>query len=382
MKILILSADTGGGHNHTAQAFKKTLLSHEPDAEIIIENALEYVSHFLNNVVVGGYYFFVKKAPRLYGVAYRLSDKKSPVSGIVDGVTKFYSKRLISLIEETKPDAVLSVHPFATNMAAYAKEIGKLNIPIVAIMTDYAPHRAYINEAVDKYVVSSDDMIKSVSDYGIPEENIVNLGIPIENKFYERIDRNAEMLKIGFDPNKTTALFMAGSFGVTKVLKIYENIAELDRDFQVIIITGNNERLYEKFEKYIAEQETPRKVLLLKFTTEVEKYMQMADMIITKPGGLTVTESLATGLPMVVFKAYPGQEEDNTDYLLKTGSAVKIDKTGDAGNVFLSLLESSDKLESMKKSAIEISHYHSADKIYEMLKDICNRQKGDLSEST
>lgn len=371
MKILILSASTGGGHNRTAAALKKAITEKEPSAVVMIEDALEYVSHAFNKLVVNGYFFFVKKAPHLYGIAYRMSDKKSPISSLVNTATEFFGKRLITLIDGFKPDVIVATHPFTANMAACAKKKYSFDIPIISIVTDYAPHRAYINDKIDKYIVSSEEMINSMENvYDIPPERILSLGIPIDNKFYNSVDRRTELEKIGFDPDKTTALFMAGSFGVTEVLKIYENIAALENDFQVIIITGNNEKLYNKFTKLIENHPTDKKTHLLKFTDEVEKYMQMADVIITKPGGLTVTESLATGLPMIVFKAYPGQEEDNTDYLIKKGSAVQIKKPKYAPSVFLSLLEDPEKLSDMKKSSLSISCEHSADKIYQLIKNL------------
>lgn len=375
MKILILSASTGGGHNRTAAALKKTITENEPDSQVRIEDALEYVSHAFNKLVVNGYFFFVKKAPHLYGVAYRISDKKSPISGIVNMATDFFGKRLITLVEEFEPDVIVATHPFTANMAACAKKKYSFEVPIISIVTDYAPHRAYINDNVDKYIVSSEEMISSMESlYDISPERIVNLGIPIDNKFYDRINRRDELEKIGFDTDKTTALFMAGSFGVTEVLKIYENISALENDFQVIIITGNNDKLYSKFIKLLESNPTGKKTHLIKFTDEVEKYMQLADVIITKPGGLTVTESLATGLPMVIFKAYPGQEEDNTDYLLRKGSAVQIKKPKYAPSVFLSLLEDPEKLSDMKRSSLSISCEHSADKIYQLIKDITDNK--------
>lgn len=368
MNVLILSAATGGGHNTAAAALKKEMEAKYPDDNVKVVDTLKYVSHFFDKLVVNGYFFCVKVIRHTYGVMYRLADKKSPLSGIVTLFTKHYGYKLKSLVDEFKPDVVISTHPFTGNMMACYKQKYKPEFTLISIVTDYAPHRAYVNDTIDKYIVSSNEMIAQMQKYDVPAEKVLPLGIPIDRKFYARYDRKALYEELGFNADKPTALFMAGSFGVNSVLKIYKNISALPDDFQVIIITGKNHKLYEKFKAIIdAQVDNSKKTLLIEFTDKVDKYMQAADMIITKPGGLTVTESLASHLPIVIFEAYPGQEDDNRDYLIRSQAGVSIDKPKQAADVFRSLISDTERLNNMRNSCAKISCPHSAENICKLI---------------
>lgn len=190
-------------------------------------------------------------------------------------------------------------------------------------------------------------------------------------------------------------LIMAGSFGVTDVLKIYHKIVKSNADFQIIVITGKNEKLYQTFEKYLAKIEInntmyeirqahpdikkhtsmrsskhrkpckPTKLIF--FTDNVERYMQMADMIVTKPGGLTVTEAIATELPLVIFKAIPGQEEQNADYLVRNGMAVRLTKDKTCTDIITDLIVHPEKLKKMRESIKKCNKGNSSEKIYELM---------------
>ena len=368
MNILILSAATGGGHNTAAAALKKELELHYPNDNVRVVDTFKYVSRFFDKLIVNGYYFSIKAMRRTYGIIYRLSNKKNPLIGIVSLLTKHYGNKLKSLVDEFKPDVVISTHAFAGGMMAYYKKKYNPKFSLISIITDYGPHLAYVHNNIDKYIVSSNEMITQMQKYDVPAEKVLPLGIPIDRKFYARYDRKKLLEELGFNTDKPTALFMAGSFGVSSVLKIYKNISALPNDFQSIIITGKNHKLYKKFKAIIdAQGNNSKKTLLIEFTDKVDKYMQAADMIITKPGGLTVTEALASHLPIIIFEAYPGQEDDNRDYLIRSQAGVSIDKPKQAANVFLSVISDSDKLNTMRNNCAKISCPYSAENICKLI---------------
>ena len=152
---------------------------------------------------------------------------------------------------------------------------------------------------------------------GAPKEKIHTFGIPIFEAFYQEEDRASLLRGMNLSPELPTVLIMAGSFGVKNILRVYRDISTLGTAFQVIVITGKNKTLYEAFQKELPNSSKPTH--LVEFTTEVQKYMHASDLLITKPGGLTVSEALASGLPMAVFDAIPGQEEDNAQFLQAHG---------------------------------------------------------------
>ncbi len=410
MKVLILSASTGGGHKQASNALRNYIIDKDIFADVKIVDALEYCGELFNKTITDGYYYLATKMPNLYGTVYKISDKETALNSVIGIVNDFMSKKLLPLFEEYEPDIVVSCHPFATEMVAKLKELGLISTPLIAIITDYAPHRAYIRDFVDAYVTSNDEMTSAlVNEYDVSADKIHSLGIPINNAFYEEKDELKIIEKIGFDPNIPILLIMAGSFGVNDILKIYKNLLEIENEFQIIIITGKNRKLYDEFEKLIeksydnGEEESskikikfdkikdqiadkiddkhikdilqPKKVYfkptrLFYFINNVVDYMSIADLIITKPGGLTVSESLACNLPMLIFEAFPGQEEDNADYLVRNNVGIKLEKGIKGANQVKYLLENPEKLQEMRENCRRTVKNRSAEHIYNLILEL------------
>ena len=349
MNVLILTASTGGGHIRTSEALKKYFNEKGENINAEIIDTFKYINPILDKTVTKGYLYLAKKTPKLYGKLYNLTNEKKKLNDYVNKMNYLFSRRLLPLLEQVNPDVIISTHPFSTEMIAYLKSNYKINIPLICIMTDYAYHKAWIQENVNAYIVSNDEMISEMIDNGVERQKIYSFGIPIDDEFYKKGEKSELLYSIGFDKDKKTILMMAGSFGVTNVLGIYKDIMEIGGDFQVIIITGKNKRLYEKFEQCI--KDSNKKTELIYFTEHVAKYMQCCDIIITKPGGLTVTEALACNVPLVIFDAIPGQEEENADFLIKNNMAVKL-STEDKNikETIENLLDDSEKLIEMKNA--------------------------------
>ncbi len=214
---------------------------------------------------------------------------------------------------------------------------------------------------------------------GVQEKKVYPFGIPVKQEFYNEVSRRDILIEEeGLDPDLKTVLIMAGSFGVTDVLKIYHNIVNAEPDFQVILITGRNEKLYETFDRYLSktilqnaliaefnsEQEHLFKTVkkakkakshlsqlsFLYFTEEIPRYMHISDLIVTKPGGLTVSEAIASDLPIAAYKPIPGQEEQNVEFLTAKNMAVRLIKGKECTNTITELLTDDTILEDMRAS--------------------------------
>lgn len=389
MRIIILSASTGGGHMRAANAIKNYINQKYENSIVKVVDALEYISSILNKTVTEGYMHIAKHTPGVYRVMYNSSNHKI-VTQLISGINSLISKKLVPLLNDFKPDIVITTHPFSTEMASKLKALGRINVPILCIMTDYAPHRTWISDNVDSYIVSNDLMIEPMVKMGVKKEKIYPFGIPIEDAFYTPRDKNIILKEMGLDPKLPTILIMAGSFGVENILGIYKEILQLQDELQVIVITGRNQALYDAIEgvvygrdedfsefflkhryirklkvfKYASKEYLKRrssfkrdtKILrkketrIIYFTNEVDKYMQVADIIITKPGGLTITEALACNLPMAIFDAIPGQEEENANFLVSNNMAVRLNVGKSGVSVIKNLLNNRNKLEFMKDS--------------------------------
>ncbi len=429
MNILILSASTGGGHNRASNALKAYITNQDSNTKVEIVDTLRYCSSFLDKTVTIGYKTLAKKAPELYGTFYKTADKESPISELVNTVMTQFAKKLLPLIEEKQPDIVVTCHPFASSMMSYLKASYDVTVPVISIITDYMPHRAYIGDHIDAYVTASKDTADNLaSKYGVDKSHIYPLGMPIFNSFYESNEnRNNETLdRLGFSRKLPTVLIMAGSFGVTDILKIYENLVELDTDYQIIVITGKNQKLYDAFDKILTKeikefethdysqlfsglgdaniaklvfehseqlrQELSAKLTktfrrstdktkptkLFYFVDNVEDYMHVSDLIITKPGGLTTSESLACALPMAVFKAFPGQEAQNADFLVEKEAAIVLEKGEKGAKQIEELLKHPDTLKQMKENCRSCALMNSTERIYSLMQDIV-KSKGNTN---
>ncbi len=427
MRVLILSATTGGGHMRAAAALKEYIEMQDSNAVVKISDAIEYVSPFLNKAVTGGYVYMVRNTPKMYGSIYKNADKSStPINKTVELTTTSLRNKLLPLVCDFHPDIVITTHPFAAEIVTSLKQNDIIDLPIIDIVTDFAIHQAYISDGVDAYIVSSREMVDQVVERGVKRVHVYPYGIPVMQSFYREIDRNEAFASEGLDPDIPTILIMAGSFGVTDVLKIYQKIVKSPENFQIIVITGKNEKLYETFDSYLKRitlnntivelkqsvkaenaakaaaakaaksvkndkskaavkqkphDTSPKKLKpakpteLLYYTDNVDKYMRMADLIVTKPGGLTVSEAITVGLPMAIFKAIPGQEEQNADFLVNNNMAVRLEKKDSCTSVISDLLRNPVKLENMRKSINSFSKGNSAANIYLLMLDLIKKYK-------
>lgn len=337
------------------------------------------------------------------------SSNKKTINRLVVGINSIISKRLLPLLESLKPDLIISTHPFTTEMISTLKLHKIIDLPLVCVMTDYAPHRTWISPEVDAYIVANSDMINPMVEIGVNKEIIHPFGIPVDDSFHIKQDKNKILEELSLDLSLPTILIMAGKGGFANIDKIYSELQNIDIDFQIIIITGKNEKLYNRVKslsegkapesrrikilsqmsKYIPNlkhikfriksRKSPKAAPKLKntkiifYTNEVEKYMRISDLIITKPGGLTVSEALACGLPMALFSAIPGQEEENANFLVSNNMAVKLEKDG--VKTIKNLLENPQRLNYMKKSCEEFDKSDSLKNILNLLHKLTSQEK-------
>ena len=420
MNILILSASTGGGHNRAAGALKDYIEKADPSANVTVVDALEECSSVLNFTIVKGYKTLVTLTPGLFGMIYKNSDKKSPLSELLNIVYTQCAKGLERTVERYQPDAIISCHPFAGAAMGYMKEKTGCTIPLITIVTDFLPHRAYLSDGVDAYVTASDKAAQLLHEqYGVDSERIYDYGHPVYDRFYEGNGRSREevLTELGLDLEKRTVLVMAGSFGVSEVLDVYESLLDIDLDYQLIVITGKNKKLYDAFEQLLNTEEeivtdeepewikelsednilrilyntggeaiesltkTFRRTTdkhkptrLFYFVDNVDDYMHASDLIVTKPGGLTTSESIASALPMAVFKAYPGQEEQNAALLKENNIGVIIEDAASAKETVGAVLKDSERLLGMRDSCRRFVRKNSAGRIYELAKKLAGME--------
>lgn len=367
-KIIIFYAAYGGGHLSAARSIKENIETNYTDIEVKLVDCMEYVNKVINKVTTRAYSELAKKAPHTWGKVYWKS-QNGPLAEISTTSNKLLSIKLNKLLEDFKPDLIISTHPFASTMCAYLKKNGKLNAKIATIMTDYAPHDQWLvfNNYVDYYFVSHIEMKKQLHAKGIPNNKIYATGIPISNKFLLKYDKTKTLENFGLSPNRKTVLFFGGGefgLGKTQTFNIFKSFAECHENIQIVAISGKNQKMKKNFEHLADELHKHDCIKVLEYTDKIPELMSISDLVVTKPGGLTTTESLASGLPIVVINPIPGQEEENAAYLEKNKVAIWIHKKDNVEEILSNLFSSPDKMQEMKIRAKLISKRNST-------KDIC-----------
>ena len=329
MKVLLLYAKVGNGHLKAAESVKEVLESHE-GVEVVYEDGLEYSSALTNKLIVKGYASVTRHAPKLWGTMYRRSDKAelNTIGEINKMVNKALTIRLKKMIRKTNPDVIVSTHPFVSHMCAYLKRKGKVRANIVSIMTDYGVHNMWVEEHVyiDRLMVATTEMKQDcIRKYGIPADKIMVTGIPVSPRFSKEYDKEALRQEFNLEEGKKTLLFFAGGgLGLGKSEKIFEELVNTNYDLQLIAVTGRNEKQKNRFENIAST--SGKNITVLGYTNQVPELMSISDFVITKPGGLTSTECLAMCKPMVIINPIPGQEEQNANYFINNGTAIRTYK--------------------------------------------------------
>ena len=368
LRILILAASTGGGHIKASRAIESNIRQNMEDAEVQIVDVLKCINMLLDKTVCDGYRFLAKNTPKMYGKIYQKTNEDGKLSSVVPKLNAVFAQKLYPCIAEYNPDIIVATHAFAVEMVSALKEEGKVRVPLVCVITDYGMHKAWIAPRVDAYVVSDEGMLREMTEAGVPEEKVHAFGIPVQDVFFQKQDKVQLLREMDLQAGLPTILIMAGSFGVSNIVEIYKEIMRLQTSLQVILITGRNRRMYDIFSRLVPESPKPTKLLF--YTNEVAKYMHVADLLITKPGGLTISEALACSLPLVVFDAIPGQEEDNAQFLMAHNMGVRIKDGKDCAQTVQRLLADQEKLETMRESCRGFDKSESGENIFRLIQSL------------
>lgn len=365
MRVLIFSVSAGGGHKNAAEAIKSYIELNDPKSDVIILDTLKYINPMLDKVIIGGYLSTIKITPGLFGKLYNVSEDDYGLTSVSTKFNEKMASKLVPFIQKFKPQIIICTHPFPTEMISIMKEKCNSQIPAVAVLTDYAPHSFWLHPNINAYVVSNSDMIDDMVERGIDRDIIFDLGIPVKPSFITNYDRSETLKELGLLPDKTTILIMGGSLGMGKITNVYEELSKVKQDIQIIVIAGKNKKLY--YELINLQKSSAKETRVIGYTDKVNKYMQACDLLLTKPGGLTITEALVCKVPLGIFSSIPGQEEKNTEFLMKHNLAISLGNGKNCSEVLEALLSSPLKLKILKQNTCKFSKPNSGNDIYNLL---------------
>lgn len=372
-KILIFYASYGGGHLSAAKSILKYISEHFTNTEVEMIDCMKYINKPIEKVTTGAYREMAKKAPKLWGKVYSGSEK-GLLSKISKDSNKLMARKLNHLLQEKQPDLVISTHPFSSQMVSYLKRKGKLTCTLATIMTDFAMHKQWLvgHEYTEYFFVSNDSMKQDMANYGVSKDKIFVTGIPMSDRFFENFDTEKIYEMFELDKNKKVILFFGGGeFGLGKerTSQILQTFIQKAPSYQIIAVAGKNKKMKETFEQLVQNNNAQDRVRVLGFTDKVPELMHISSLVVTKPGGLTTTESLASNLPMVIINPIPGQEEENAEFLVSNGVGVWIKKEDAPEKVITNLFSSPHILDQMKKNTEKFTKQYSTKMICEILLD-------------
>ncbi|HTL18484.1 MAG TPA: glycosyltransferase [Patescibacteria group bacterium] len=360
MRILIVTVTAGAGHVAAAAALEEAWRAcHGQDAVERLD-LVKFFSPLHRKVVSDGYVKLVERAPELWGMVFKKTDDPKLARRLNRLQRLFPSNsrtRFERYLKQFNPDAVICTHyspldtlrhlkkaavraslranhgapnrlavlPARGNTLAAPAQAKTQKPFVVSVVTDFEAHALWMNNCVDLYCVAAEETKARLVARGVSAENIIATGIPISARFSANPDRSVARKMLGVRDDLPIILVLSGGFGMGPVAEILAELDKVGEQFQTIVVTGRNEDLRRE----LAGADRKHPTQILGFASNMHELMAIADLIITKPGGLTSSEALAMGKPLFILNPIPGQEAANSDFLLERGAAVKINRVED-----------------------------------------------------
>ncbi|GAB7388617.1 diglucosyl diacylglycerol synthase [Bacillaceae bacterium] len=348
-KVLILSADYGAGHRQAARAVQEQIERLVPRHEVLISNVLELAypraSGWTRRLYLKSFTWY----PSLYGWTYYKTQEMENGKWVKQLFNRVGVREMRELLRKTAPDVVLSTFPMLTGMMSRLRRKGESDVPFYTVVTDYGFHSCWIAPCVDGYFVATEDLRGEFVKRGVAPDRVFVTGIPIRPVFADTVSPQLIREKYGLDPGRPVVLLLAGAYGVTKeIADICAELRPIASRVQLIFICGKNGELARRLRRQTAAWEGT--VRVLGYSDKIHEWMRIADLVVTKPGGLTVSEAIWAECPMLFYRPVPGQEKENADYLSRKGAALSAETPREAAQTLAALLAEPDLLRAMRKN--------------------------------
>ena len=323
-RLFLLSVSAGAGHSRAAEALRAEAQASFPKVEAKHIDLMTLVPQSFRALYANYYIKIVEHHPSVWAYLYHATDRMPRDALFAKtrrAIERLNTRKLHDLLREFAPDHIICTHFLPAELLAHDIRRGRAVPPVWVQVTDFDLHRMWVQAGKRGYFAASDEIAFRMAARGIPSDSVHVTGIPIMPIFSRRFDRNECARELGITPDKTMLLLMTGGAGLAGGDLMLERLLALPDDFQIVALAGRNHQLLVKYRSLAAAH--PGRLFALGYTSTIERVMACADLAVTKPGGLTVSECLAVGLPMVLISPIPGQEERNADYLMEHGIAVK-----------------------------------------------------------
>ena len=358
-KVLILSVSAGDGHIHAAEALHAHSKEHDLAVDARHLDVMDYVPSEFRKDYIEYYFSLVNKAPNLWGNSYLANNEDRRDSGrkkVLNSIEQLNTAALSQAINQYAPEAIVCTHFLPAEILSRMIHSERFKSPVWVQVTDFDLHRLWMHDHMTGYFAANEEVAFRMEATGMDATKIRVTGIPIMPAFSQSFNREKCAKSIGLNPAIKTFLLMGGGAGLGDLATVAENLLGLRDDFQLIVLAGKNVKALASLK--LLTEHYPKRLVPVRFTPDVAQLMACADVVITKPGGLTTSECLAMGLPMIINAPIPGQEERNADYLLEQGVALKAFDAVTLSYRVRYLLENPKHLQQMTEKASQIGKPH------------------------
>lgn len=365
-KVLILHGKPGMGHLMPAKALMEVFSKKYPEVEIKDADAFDFLYLPLRYGYPYFYNHIVAKTPYLFRIFYDSYNNKL-IQKLLERVTLFFVKKaqFISFVKDFSPDFILATNPLPLQLVSLIKEKNIVDILSANVCTDFGFHSVWYNPDINYYFVATEEIKKSLFNHGVNLNKIKITGIPVRIIFNQLLDSHKILESLNFNSSKPVLLIVGGQLKYKDLLKIILGVKEKNNLVQFIIIAGRDKNLQKKLEDSELKKDTAVRIFGL--VLDIERFITVSDLILSKAGGSIMAECLVKGLPMIVYKTIPGQEEDNVNYLIHNNAGIKVKNTREIIETVVDLFLQPDKLETMKVNCQKIQKPDAAEDIVDFV---------------
>ena len=368
MRVLILTCNTGGGHNASAKAIQEVFYNNGHSCDKA--DAISFVSEKLSKFMDWGHTTMYRYIPKLFQFGYGFAEKHPAMLDDDAAVYKLLTdgtKKLNGFIKAGEFDAVICTHVFSGLLLRQMLKEYPMKLKTAFVGTDYTCSPGTAKSELDYYFIPAESLKEEFIEQGIPAKKIVVSGIPVCGEFYTASIKETAKRKLGIDPHHTHLLMMCGSMGCGPLEKLTKLLSgSMTNTMELSIVCGTNEKLKEELIEKFGEMPN---IHIYGFVRDISSMMDSADLYLTKPGGLSSTEAAAKKLPMVLINAVAGCEEYNLNYFVSLGGAVTADEPEELARLSIRLMETPEKRYAMSKSLETAIPVSAAQRIYDVLKE-------------
>jgi len=360
-RVMVLSAGVGSGHNAAARALESEF-ARRPDVDAVqAVDVLELTSDLFRTLQDDAYFALVDAAPWLVGWGYELNDVPFRNRGAMSVWDQLNTSDVVKTIRTFAPDTIVCTHFLPARVVSLLLGRGNLQATMSVVTTDYDFQGMWLTAPVNRFYVARDETRAHMVEIGLPADRISVSGIPVKRDFSEPVDRASVLARYELSPDVPILLISAGAAGGEYTKAVVTQTLEVRNPFQAVVVCGRNDELRQAISELVAS--SPSRYRVIGYTTEMAALMRVATLFVGKPGGLSSSECMAAGLPMVLINPIPGQEVRNSDFLLEEGAAVRCNYGTTIGYKIATLLDAPDRVARLAANARRIGRPDAADMI-------------------